>query len=145
MKNYDPAFIAAVIALVMTLLNSKYSLAQDSISEAMLWQHRLLIFNVDNKQQLPQIDTEIRDEFNLQIITLIDTKAYLIDSNDNYQQLSAAHYSELSKNYSQAQHAWLIGLDGGVKANYPIDSFDLDAVASLINTMPMRQRQLQQQ
>ncbi|NMP14998.1 DUF4174 domain-containing protein [Thalassotalea sp. Y01] len=137
---------SALIALLplFTLCQSPPLLAEDTSPEDLQWQQRVLVFNIDKKQQLPSIEKDIRDEFKLTVFAIFEGKTYRLDDDTTLTPLPDSQYRALSERYAQKQQVWLIGLDGGIKANYSIENFDMEKVAAFINTMPMRQWELNQ-
>ncbi len=103
------------------------------------WQYRLLIFNVPSQAQLPVIDQSVKDEYKFAIIALINGNAYYQVNETRLQRLSDNDQDLLIHQYWQQDHVWLVGLDGKLKARYKMQTFQLDQIIALINSMPLRQ------
>lgn len=110
------------------------------------WKNRLLLINTDKQ---PSINAFMRDldytsttERKLVVYALVNKTAFQILPNGVMKRASTLD-KELNTLLEKKEQAYLIGLDGGIKATYPISSLSFEEVINRIDGMPMRQAELQ--
>lgn len=106
------------------------------------WQQRLLIGWVTDKDDVAQLQTYSREyasditERKLRIMLLHKDNWYI----DQGPSLTSAGKQWLAQRHDQLL---LIGLDGYLKDQFPVDNFDLQRVFNRIDGMPMRKAELE--
>ncbi len=129
---------------VIGSLISFYSVASSELGslDKLEWEQRLVLINVDSQPLLNNfmwsLDNDILADYRLSVFALINDEAYQLMPTALMKRVDSLD-SDLQRRVPTPQQAVVVGLDGSVKATYRIDDLTIDKVMALINTMPMRQ------
>jgi len=124
--------------------------AADNLSlndlQSLQWQHRIVVvFSQDKRQYetvVEQLQTQQNEVDDRDIIWFVNTDEQLLS---NRKDLIGAGLKNNLQQYDNRKNqaellAVLIGKDGGVKARQ--NQWNIDSLFALIDTMPMRQREM---
>jgi hypothetical protein len=135
------------LLMLMVVLNPSSESRKVVTLNDLQWKHRIIITLSNDpemsdslRQQLQDRTSEIDDR---DIIFFLISPASVI-SNSEYL-LSLEDQADLIRDYyrnPEQLKVLLIGKDGGVKME--ADKFDLDSIFRLIDSMPMRQREMRE-
>ena len=130
--------------VVIGSLISFYSFASSELNslDELEWEQRLVLINVDSQPLLNDfmwsLDNDILADYRLSVFALINDEAYQLMPTVLMKRVDSLD-SELQRRVPTPQQVVVVGLDGSIKATYRIDDLTIDKVMALINTMPMRQ------
>ncbi|MFD2165382.1 DUF4174 domain-containing protein [Thalassotalea euphylliae] len=118
--------------------------APESIAE-FAWQNRLILINVDSQPPLMpfmrELDYQQLTDRKLVVYALINKQSYQILPS-GVMKRTKPFDKALQATLTSPNTAVVIGLDGGQKAEYEIESLNFERISALIDTMPMRQSEL---
>jgi len=133
-----------LVMVVIGSLISFYSFASSELNslDELEWEQRLVLINVDSQPLLNDfmwsLDNDILADYRLSVFALINDEAYQLMPTVLMKRVDSLD-SELQRRVPTPQQVVVVGLDGSIKATYRIDDLTIDKVMALINTMPMRQ------
>lgn len=112
------------------------------------WSHRVLVAQCDNQEELSAFERQL-DQFSAEVL---DRKLVVfIVFEDSLHTRNLPTPTEQPERINQqiqqrlASHdVALIGLDGGTKARFDWDGFQMESVFALIDRMPMRRAELRE-
>ena len=126
-----------------TALATTKLISQDSLQN-FRWQHRLLITQIDSKNELIKLQNEVQRHNNdfsdrrLLLLIHINDKTWILNESTTHS-VSLLLSNEVLKVINQnLDKVILIGLDGGIKNRFPAKTFNLKQVFNEIDLMPMR-------
>lgn len=127
---------------ISSFMNELVAKDADEVSlSSFKWQHRLVIANVsDQTSLLTTLKTWPAEQLNDRKL-----KVFLLDKNQTFHVSSDATLSQVQLNKNELdsiavgnETIALIGLDGGVKARFPVAEFNPTTINQIIDSMPMR-------
>jgi hypothetical protein len=138
---------ASVITAKVTTKITTEIATENSLAD-LKWQHRLLITQIDTENELYNLRDKIQSHSNafgaskLLMLIRIKNETWIVDASTARTaspQLNNEVLKIMNQNLNQVL---LIGLDGGIKYRYPTDTFNLERVFNKIDSMPMRQAEI---